>query len=233
MSTMRLLLIEDNPRLSELVGAGLAREGFGVDAFATAANAELALRAAAYDLILLDLGLPDGDGLALLEAWKRRADITAPVLVVTARDGLDDRVTGLDAGADDYLVKPFAMKELVARCRALLRRPGTCVGTHLEAGNVHLEARTHAVTIAGRVISMPLREQGLLEVLMRRNGQVVAKSVIEQSLYALSAEVTPNALEATVSRLRKRLAAAGADVRVHTSHGVGYALVPDVPEART
>ena len=224
---MRLLLIEDNPRLSELVSGGLAAEGFSVDAFATAADATLALRAAGYDLILLDLGLPDGDGIALLDGWKRRASLATPVLVITARDGLDDRVTGLDAGADDYLVKPFAMKELVARCRALLRRPGACLGTELEAGNIRLDVRSHAVAVAGRAIPMPLREQGLLEVLMRRGGQVVAKPSIEQSLYALSAEVTPNALEATVSRLRKRLAAAGADVRVHTSHGIGYALLPE------
>ncbi|ESQ84944.1 hypothetical protein AEAC466_07760 [Asticcacaulis sp. AC466] len=229
---MRLLLIEDNPRLSELVSGGLTTEGFSVDAFATAADATLALRAADYDLILLDLGLPDGDGIVLLDGWKRRAALTTPVLVITARDGLDDRVTGLDAGADDYLVKPFAMKELVARCRALLRRPGACLGTELEAGNVRLDVRSHAVAITGRTISMPLREQSLLEVLMRHAGQVVAKSVIEHSLYPLGADVTPNALEATISRLRKRLAAASADVRVHTSHGIGYALLPDAAPER-
>jgi DNA-binding response OmpR family regulator len=231
---MRLLLIEDSPRLSELVSAGLAAEGFSVDAFATSADATAVLKTTQYDLILLDLGLPDGDGITLLDAWKRRASMTAPVLVITARDGLDDRVTGLDAGADDYLVKPFAMKELVARCRALLRRPGACLGTVLVAGNIRLDVRSHAIAVAGRTIPMPLREQGLLEVLMRHENQVVVKSAIEEALYAFSSDVSPNALEATVSRLRKRLAAAGADVRVHTSHGIGYGLLPEIaPEIRT
>ncbi|MEY2883160.1 MAG: hypothetical protein RL490_884 [Pseudomonadota bacterium] len=220
---MRLLLVEDNPRLAALIREGLHGHGYAVDCCATIDAAEAALQITPYDLLLLDLGLPDGDGLALLRAIRRRRD-TTPILVITARGGLDDRVSGLDAGADDYLVKPFQIPELAARCRALLRRPGAALGTVLTGGNVALDTAAREVLVAGRAVETPPREVDLLEHLLRRAGHVVAKASLENALYAMDAEVTPNALEAVVSRLRKRLAATAADVTIRTVHGVGYAL---------
>jgi DNA-binding response OmpR family regulator len=220
---MRLLLVEDNVRLASLVREGLDQQGFAVDWCETAGGAEHALQITEYDLVLLDLGLPDGEGLDLVRALRRRKD-TMPILILTARGGLDDRVLGLDAGADDYLVKPFQIPELAARCRALLRRPGALLGTELIAGNVALNSAQRGVTVAGLVIDAPPREVDLLECLLRRAGQVVSKPAIEGALYSMDAEVTPNALEACVSRLRRRLTNAGADIQIRTVHGVGYAL---------
>jgi DNA-binding response OmpR family regulator len=222
---MRLLLIEDNLRLAELIREGMVALGFAVDHCATLAAARSALASAPFDLVLLDLGLPDGDGLDLMRSQRRRG-MDTPVLVITARDALGDRVLGLDSGADDYLVKPFEIAELAARCRALLRRPGHCLGTVLEAGNVALDTSQRQVQVGQVVIEIAPRETALLELLLRHVGQVVTRGAIDSSLYAFSAEVSPNALEAAVSRLRRRLAAAGADVEIHTAHGIGYLLAP-------
>ena len=207
---MRVLLVEDNERLSSLMRGGLARGGFTVDAFDCLGDAEAAIGAVAYDLILLDLGLPDGDGMEWLKRFRRRSH-AVPVLVVTARGGVTDRVAGLDTGADDYLVKPFEIDELLARCRALLRRPGACISTILTAGNVALEISSRQVTVAGQPLDAPRRETDLLELLLRRSGQVVPRAVLEERLYGFDDEVTPNALEAHVSRLRRRLTDAAAD----------------------
>jgi DNA-binding response OmpR family regulator len=221
---MRLLLVEDNPQLGELVTAGLTREGFAVD-WRRDVEAALEARAlAAYDAILLDLGLPDHDGLELLKRLRREGDST-PVLVLTARGELGDRVRGLDLGADDYVVKPFDVSEVAARCRALLRRPGACLGVVLTCGNVSLDTATRTVTVDGAAVAVSPREAALLEHLLRRSGNVVPRPSLEDQLYAMDAEVTPNALEVAVSRLRKRLLAAGADVALRTVHGVGYALL--------
>ena len=226
---MRLLLIEDHARLGELVLTGLVAEGFVVDWARSMAEAFEARDASAYDLILLDLGLPDGDGLDLVRRLRRARDAT-PILILTARGGLGDRIVGLDLGADDYLVKPFEMAELMARCRALLRRPGACLGVILEWGNVALDTAGRSLTVGGLSVATPPRELALLESLMRRAGQVVSRSGLEQQLYSLDAEVTPNALEVSVSRLRRRLAGARADVVLKTAHGVGYALVREATE---
>jgi DNA-binding response OmpR family regulator len=220
---MRVLLIEDNERLSSLMQGGLARAGFTVDPFASLTDADAAVAMVDYDLILLDLGLPDGDGLHWLKQLRRRKQ-GIPVLVATARGGLTDRVAGLDTGADDYLVKPFEMDELLARCRALLRRPGACLSTVLSTGNLTLDTVSRQVAVAGTPIDAPKREVGLLEVLLRRSGQVVPRTVLEERLYGFDDDVTPNALEAHVSRLRRRLTDAVADVSIHTVRGVGYLL---------
>jgi DNA-binding response OmpR family regulator len=225
---MRLLLVEDNERLSTLMAAGLARAGFAVDAFSCLEEADAAVAAADYDLILLDLGLPDGDGMAWLKDFRRRSR-GVPVLVATARGGLSDRVAGLDTGADDYLVKPFEMDELLARCRALLRRPGSCLSTVLTAGNVSFDTTTRQIAVDGKTLDAPRREADLIEILLRRVGQVVTRSILEESLYGFDDEVTPNALEAHVSRLRRRLADARADVAIHTVRGIGYLLRPGAP----
>jgi len=220
---MRLILIEDNHRLAEMIRLSLEADGFVVDRFATLSDARRALAGVAYDLILLDLGMPDGDGVELI-ATLRRNKVMTPVLIITARDGIGDRVRGLDSGADDYLVKPFATAELAARCRALLRRPGGTLGTVLEAGNVALDTTSREVRVAGKPISMPPREVALLEQLMRQCGRVVTKEAIDTGLYALHAEVTPNAIDTALSRLRRRLTGADADVSIHTAHGIGYML---------
>lgn len=225
---MRLLLVEDNARLASLIREGLDRQGFAVDWCATVDSTEHALAINDYDLILLDLGLPDGDGLDLVRGLRRRQNMT-PLLILTARGGLDDRVMGLDAGADDYLVKPFQIPELAARCRALLRRPGASLGTQLTIGNVILNSADRSVNVGGKAVEATPREVDLLECLLRRAGHVVPKPALEGALYSMNAEVTPNALEASVSRLRKRLTAAHADVQIRTVHGVGYALFAQAP----
>lgn len=228
---MRLLLIEDNATLAGLIVDGLVRDGFVVDWRDTLEGGLEARELVAYDLILLDLGLPDGDGLDLVRRLRRHKD-SVPILILTARGGLGDRIAGLDVGADDYLVKPFDITELSARCRALLRRPGACLGAVLQSGNVALDTTNRSVEIGGAPVTIAPRETALLEHLLRRSGQVVAKSVLEDQLYAMDAEVTPNALEVAVSRLRKRLAKAGADLTLRTAHGVGYALIAAPHPAR-
>ncbi len=220
---MRVLLAEDNARLASLIVGGLSENGFAVDPFDRLDDVQAAVGSVRYDLLLLDLGMPDGDGITFLR-WLRRSGSTVPVLVITARSALDDKVIGLDSGADDYLVKPFEMKELVARCRALLRRPDSCLGTVLNFENLAFDSAVRALQVDGHHVHLPPREADLLELLLRRAGRVVAKPSIEEALYALAAEVTPNALEAVVSRLRRALKQSGARVRLHTVHGVGYML---------
>ncbi|HLO77071.1 MAG TPA: response regulator transcription factor [Magnetospirillum sp.] len=220
---MRILLVEDNDRLAELVGQGLNAGGFAVDAFSTLADAEAALDSVEYHAVVLDLGLPDGDGLQLLKRT-RACGNGVPVLVLTARDGIDDRVRGLDAGADDYLLKPFAMKELLARLRALLRRPGGSLSVALTCGRISLDTASREVTIDGAAVSMPRRETEMLEQLLRRAGRVVPKRALEEGLYGFDDDVSSNTVEVLMSRLRKRLIAMGADITIHTLRGVGYML---------
>ncbi|MDD2878050.1 MAG: response regulator transcription factor [Acidiphilium sp.] len=222
---MRLLLAEDNARVAALIAEGLGDEGFALDWFGTLGDARHALETIRYDLVLLDLGMPDGDGVAFVRAVRRSQNVT-PILVITARSGLDDRVTGLDAGADDYLIKPFEIPELAARCRALLRRPGGCLGTILTVANLEFSSAEHEARVAGHPVRLSPRELALLEYLMRRVGRVVAKASLEEAVYSLASEVTPNALEAVVSRLRRKLADSGAAVTVHTAYGIGYMLSP-------
>ncbi len=220
---MRLLLVEDNRRLAETTKEGLEKESFTVDWFDTAGESEAALDTVSYDAIVLDLGLPDGDGLDLLKQLRGNGAST-PVLILTARDGVEDRVKGLDGGADDYLLKPFAMEELIARIRALLRRPGGALGLTLTAGNVCFDTAAREVRVDDVAITVSRREMGVLEQLMRRNGRVVPKDVLEDKLYGFGEEVTSNSVEVHISRLRKRLAKANADIAVHTLRGVGYLL---------
>lgn len=217
----RVLIVEDNARLAELVSAGLREQGHVCDQVQSLAAATDALASFAFDGIILDLGLPDGDGVDWL---RRRAGGEPPALILTARDALEDRVKGLDAGADDYLAKPFAMDELAARLRAMLRRPGSRRQTRLQLGNVAFDPATHAVAIATITQELTRREGALLELLLRRAGEVVRRGVIEDGLYNFDEAVTPNAVEAIVSRLRRRLDDAGADLDLHTVRGVGYML---------
>lgn len=224
---MRLLLIEDNRRLAALTAEGLGKAGFAVDLVHSAEDASAALAVAGFDAVLLDLGLPDTDGLTLLSALRARADAT-PVLILTARDGVDDRVRGLNLGADDYLVKPFALEELVARIRALLRRPGAALGMVLQQGNLAFDSAARLASVAGRPLDLSRRELDALELLLRRAGRVVSKAALENGLYGFGEEVGSNAVEVLIHRLRKRLLAAGATAGVQTLRGIGYILT-EVP----
>jgi DNA-binding response OmpR family regulator len=220
---MQILLFEDHDRLAMAIVKGLADFGFGVDIFASAADGLSAMKSVAYDGIVLDLGLPDRDGIDVLREL-RGLDTRTPILILTARDGVDDRVAALDAGADDYVLKPCDMKELAARLRALLRRPGQSLGTMLTIGNVHLDVASREVAVNNSVVRFTPREIGALELLIRRQGQVVSRAALEDGLYGLSKDVSANAIEVLISRVRRRLEMAGASSSIHTLHGIGYLL---------
>lgn len=220
---MRLLIVEDNERLAGLIAEGLGRRGFICDMAPDLATAEDSLAGAEFDAIILDLGLPDGDGLAWLQHQRAMRQLL-PALMLTARGGLEDRIAGLDAGADDYLVKPVDMEELAARIRALLRRPGPRAVSVLESGPLRFDPVTREARLDDRVIDLSRREADLLELLMRRLGSVVVRDAIENALYSFNEPVTPNAVEAIVSRLRRKLEDAGLAGQLHTVRGVGYML---------
>jgi len=220
---MRLLLVEDNEELSGLLVKSLAAAGFGADAVATAADALSVLGSTYYAAAILDLGLPDEDGLTVLRALRTRQN-ALPVLILTARDGVTDRVAGLRAGADDYLVKPFAIEELVARLEALLRRPGQLLGRSLELGNLVFDTAARQLFIGGVPQILSARELALLEILMRRSGRVVPKRTVEDQIFGLASDVGSNAIEVYVHRLRKSLQDYGASAAIHTIRGVGYLI---------
>jgi DNA-binding response OmpR family regulator len=220
---MRLLIIEDERRIADLVAKALRQSGFAVDTAHSISDADASVRCTTYDAIVLDLGLPDGDGLNLLRDI-RDLPKSPPVLVLTARDALEDRVAGLDSGADDYLVKPFAMVELIARLKALLRRPGGPLGVQLEAGNLALDTVGRDVTVAGHAVPLARQEIAILEHLMRRLGRVVPKDVLEDRLYGTGDELESNAIPVHVHHLRRKLAEAEASCTIQTVRGVGYFL---------
>jgi len=223
---MRLLVVEDNNDLAQLLVKGLDTAGFAADAVTMAGEARAALTTTRYSAVVLDLGLPDGDGLALLRELRERKDAT-PVLVLTARGGVHDRVAGLRSGADDYLAKPFAFEELVARLQALLRRPGDMLGQLLRVGNVAFDTEARQAFVDDKPQFFSAREVAVLEILMRRSGRVVSKKLVEDHLFGLSADVGSNAVEVYIHRLRKQLADAGGKVQIHTIRGVGYLIGED------
>ena len=220
---MRLLVVEDNPKLAELLVRRLTEGGYAVDAVADAADAISVMAMNAYDLIVLDLTLPDGDGRAILKDLRRRGD-SVPVLVATARSDMLQRVGTLDEGADDYLVKPFSPDELLARVRALLRRPRQTLDTVLTVGNIALDTALLTVSIAGAATEMTRREITVLAMLMREQDKLVPRRKLEDAVYSADNEVSPNALEAAVSRLRRRLEQHDATVTLTTMRGLGYIL---------
>jgi DNA-binding response OmpR family regulator len=225
---MRLLVVEDEPRMAQILHAALERAAFTVDSVGRCDDAREALSLTPYDAAVLDLGLPDGDGVQLLQEL-RQAGNRVPILVLTARDSVEDRVGGLDAGADDYLVKPFAIPEVIARLKALLRRPGGALGTTLAAGNIIFDTIGRDVRVDNRPISMPRRESAILEHLMRRLGRVVPKSVLEEKLYGYGDELESNAIPVHVHHLRRKLMEAGANAEIHTVRGIGYLLTDVKP----
>lgn len=220
---MKLLLIEDNGRLAEAMAAGLRAQGFTIDVAATASEGLAAWRSVVFDAVILDLMLPDRPGLqALVEM--RNQGVATPVLILTALDAVEDRVRGLDHGADDYLVKPFAIQELVARIRALLRRPGAALGQTLTLENVSLDSTARIVRVGGIRLDVTRSELMLLETLLRSQGRVVAKERLGDLLHDLDQEWSANSVETLMHRLRKKLAAAGAKLSIRTLRGLGYVV---------
>lgn len=214
---MRLLLAEDDAMIGEAVANGLRREGFTVDWVRDGRAAETALAVEEFDLLLLDLGLPAMSGLEVLKALRARGS-TLPVLILTARDAVTDKVQGLDAGADDYVVKPFDLTELSARIRALLRRHAGRAEPVIEHLGVSLNPKTHQVLREGREVTLSAREFALLEALLDRPGAILSRQQLEQRLYGWGEEVESNTIEVHIHSLRKKL---GAEF-IRNVRGVGY-----------
>ena len=220
---MRLLVVEDNARLAEYVSIACRAKGFVVDLAPSLADACGAVACMQYEAIVLDLGLPDGNGLVWLQEI-RRAGLHTPVLILTARDAPQTVVEGLDFGADDYLTKPFDIDILVARLRALLRRPSATQGTVLTEGNVSFDTTAREARVDDDLIKLGRRELDSLELLLRRTGRVVPKAAIQDAIYPFGEEVASNAIEVLVHRLRKRIRERGGNIEIHTIRGVGYML---------
>lgn len=220
---MRLLVVEDDPMIGTGIRTGLRQDGYSVDWVRDGRAAELATATTAYDAILLDLGLPGRSGLELL-AHLRRQQNPVPVLVVTARDSVADRVQGLDSGADDYLVKPFDLDELAARLRALLRRRGGRATPVIEHGALSLDPATREVRLAGDPVSLSAREFGILHALLENPGVPLSRSQLEERLYGWDEEIGSNAVEVHIHALRRKL---GSDW-IRNVRGVGY-MVPRQP----
>jgi len=218
---MRLLLVEDDPMIGEAVAAGLKREGFTVDWVRDGRAADTALNVEEFDLLLLDLGLPHVGGIEVLKALRARGS-GIPVLILTARDAVTDKVQGLDAGADDYVVKPFDLIELSARIRALLRRHAGRAEPVIEHLGVSLNPVTHQVLRDGKEVALSAREFGLLQALLDRPGAILSRPQLEQRLYGWGEEVESNAIEVHIHSLRKKL---GADF-IRNVRGVGYRVAP-------
>jgi DNA-binding response OmpR family regulator len=221
---MNILLVEDNATYGQLVADNLRRSGFDCAQATTVKQAKAAIAAVSFAAILLDLGLPDHDGIALLKDLRRDGN-TTPILIVTARNSLHDRVNGLRIGADDYLAKPFSLDELVARLHALLRRPSGLLGRSLCAGNVVLDVGNRQLTVAGDAQAVwRAREMSVLELLIRHQSQVVTRRLLEAQLFGIAGEQESNTVDVYVHRLRVQLTEAGATVKIDTIRGVGFIL---------
>ncbi|MCG6940470.1 MAG: response regulator [Thiohalocapsa sp.] len=219
---MRLLLVEDDHLLGSGLQIGLQQEGYRAEWVRDAGAAAHALRLEPFDAVVLDLGLPDRDGMTLLREI-RHQQLDVPVLIVTARDGLDDRVGGLDAGADDYLIKPFDLSELAARLRALVRRSGGHASAALRAGNLTLNTHHREALLDGLPLALSPKEFALLEMLAAQRDHVVARSRLQNSLSDWGEPVESNALEVHIHNLRRKLGR----TRIETVRGVGYKLVSE------
>ena len=217
---MRLLLVEDDPMIGETVLHVLRAEHYAVDWVRDGSMADQALRSAEYDLVLLDLGLPKRDGIEVLRALRSRRS-KVPVLIATARDGVSDRVAGLDAGADDYVTKPYDTDELLARIRALLRRSAGRAEPAFEHKGVSLNPATREATVNGEPASLSAREWAVLEALLSRPGVVLSRAQLEEKLFSWKDDVSSNAVEVYIHGVRKKL---GNDI-IQTVRGLGY-LVP-------
>jgi DNA-binding response OmpR family regulator len=220
---MRILLVEDEDAVAAALISALSRRGQAVDRAHDRAEAEAYLAVVDYAAVLLDLGLPDGDGIELLAGMRARGD-DRPVLVLSARGSIDARILGLNEGADEYMVKPFDVDELYARLLAVLRRRDGYVGRSLRCGALSFAADTRVAYVGETPLALSARETELLEVLMRRAGRVVPKRIVEDHLFGLDGDLGSNAIEVYVHRLRKRLEEAVTGTRIETVRGVGYMI---------
>lgn len=219
---MKLLLIEDELALSEALMVMLRSEGFAVDPAINLRTADTAMRISTYDAVLLDLYLPDGDGMDWLRRL-RSEKVTTPVIIMTARDQISDRIAGLQAGADDYVIKPFDAQELLARLGAVLRRSRGAANSWLQVGTLALDLQGHRARVDKEDIELTSKEWAVLEKLASRPGQIVNKSTLDQALYSFDDEVGSNTLEVYISRIRKKIG----KQRIETVRGLGYRLVPE------
>ena len=220
---MRLLVVEDEGGLASALRQGLSESGYAVDLARDGVEGREYALAAFYDVILLDILLPKLDGLALLRDLRRRGMIT-PILLLTARDAVDDRVAGLDAGADDYLVKPFSFSELLARIRVLLRRPVLATANRLVAGNVAMDLGARTVTRGGQSIVLTPREFAVLEYLLRHPGQALSRAQIAERVWSWEFDGETNIVDVYIGYLRRKLDEAGAPSVIETLRGYGYKL---------
>ena len=221
---MRILIAEDDAALAEALRFSLTQAGYAVDHVAHGIAADEALKGDGFGLLILDLGLPKLDGLEVLRRLRKR-NTTLPVLILSGREQAEEKVAGLDLGADDYLVKPFSLSELQARVRALLRRGAGLAAPTLHYGNLSFDTVGRVASVAGKPLQLSLHESDVLEVLLRRFGRVVSKEQLVEQLYSYDKEVTHNAIEVYVHRLRKKMEGSGLGVR--TIYGRGYLLEQD------
>jgi heavy metal response regulator len=220
---MRILVVEDQHKIAEFIRRGLKEEGYSVDVAYDGEQGYHLARINDYDLIILDLVLPKIDGLTLCRQL-RQEQYTGPILILTVKDSVKDKVTGLDAGANDYLTKPFAFEELLARCRALLRTFGTPEPTKLKVADLEFDLLSRRVTRAGREINLTLKESSLLEYLMRNAGKVVTRTMIAEHVWDINFESFTNVIDVYINRLRQKIDRGFEHPLIHTVRGRGYML---------
>lgn len=218
---MRIVITEDNGELAAFIQEALIREGFLSDIARSAGELKLLLNETQYSAIILDLGLPDVDGLTLLKNLRENGSMV-PVLILTARGGVQDRITGLDSGADDYLIKPFAIDELIARLKALLRRPSVMASKTLEHENICLDVISKTVTVDDKNVLLGKTELAVLELFLRNVGFTVSKESLDNHIYQNGYEISENALQVAIHRVRKKLADSGASPGIKSIRGIGY-----------
>ena len=226
---MRVLLVEDEPRIADFIRRGLTEEGYAVD---LAADGEEALdwpSVAEFDVIILDVMLPVRDGVDVCETLRRRG-LRTPILMLTAKDAIEDRVRGLDSGADDYLVKPFAFAELLARIRALVRREPAAHGTRLQLGELVLDTPTRRVTRGGEAIELTTKEYAILEYLMRHPNQVLTRTMIAEHVWNYDFDSESNVIDVHIRNLRRKIDDASQSKLIQTVRGAGYRIVRAQPE---
>jgi len=220
---MRILVIEDEKKIADFIKRGLKEEGYAVDTAYDGAEGQFLSKTNDYDLILLDLMLPKIDGLTLCKTLKKEGNIT-PIIMLTAKDTLEDKVTGLDSGADDYLTKPFAFEELLARIRAVLRKKEAATATILKAGDLMLDLVTHKVQRAGVEIDLTAKEYALLEYLMRNAGSIVTRTMISEHVWDIDFDTFTNVIDVYINYLRNKIDAGHKNKLIRTIRGRGYTL---------